>query len=131
MKKLGILLVTFIMVSTLAIAQPGGGRMNPEERAKRQTEELTEKLDLSKDQAKKVEAINLKYAKKMGDMFRDMRDSGNMDREAMREKMGALREEQNKEMQKVLDKDQMKEYEAYLKEQDERRAQRRGPGGSR
>ena len=78
-----------------------------------------------------MEAINLKYAKKMGDMFSEMRDSGNMDRETMREKMGALREEQNKEMEKVLDKDQMKEYEAYLKEQAERRAQRRGPGGSR
>lgn len=128
MKKTGILFVAFIMASTFAMAQPGGN-YNPEERAKRQTEELTEKLDLTKDQAKQVEAINIKYGKKRSDMYSAMRAGGGMDREAMGEKREAMQKEQTKEMKAVLSDAQMIKYEAYLKEQAEKRAQGRGQGG--
>ena len=125
MKKIGFLLITLLITSTWAMAQPGRS-FDPEERAKRQTEELTERLGLSNDQAKKVEAINLKYGKKMGDLFREMRESGDMDRDEMMKSRKAMQDEQTKEMKAVLDAGQMKKYEAYLVEQAERR-QHRGP----
>ncbi len=47
------------------------------------------------------------------------------DRDAMRSKMGKMRENSNKEMKKVLSESQYKKYEAY---QEERRKQRQGGG---
>ena len=128
MKKLGVLFLAFIITSTVAIAQQQRRTYDPVERAKKQTEELTEKLSLSKDQAKKVEAINLKYGKKMGDMMKSMRDSGNFDREAFSKKRKTMGESQKKDMAEVLDEGQMKKYEEYLKAQAERRGQGRGQG---
>ncbi len=125
MKK--ILFIAFIVIASFAMAQPGGN-FNPEERAKRQTEYLTKELDLSKDQAKKVEAINIKYSKKMMGIFSKMRDSGNFDREAMMEKRATLQKEQNKEMAAVLDDGQMKKYKKYLEERANRSRNRQGGG---
>ncbi|WP_340112315.1 DUF4890 domain-containing protein [Maribellus mangrovi] len=126
MKKLGLVLLALFAFTVVTVAQNRGQRdFDPKERAKRQTEELTKELDLNKDQQKKVLELNEKYSEKMSAMFEDMR-SGGGDREAMREKMGKLRDEQNKEMKKILTEDQYKKYEKYLEE----RRSRRGPGGS-
>jgi protein CpxP len=126
MKKLGFLLMMLILGSTFSMAQNRGGQgnMDPEERAKSQTAQLKELLDLKKDQEKKVYDLNLKAGKEMV----ALRSSGG-DRDAMREKFGEMRKEANKEMKKVLTADQFKKYEKYL---EERRSQRgQGGGGSR
>lgn len=126
MKKLSLVLLTLVAFTVVTVAQNRSQRdFDPKERAKRQTEELTKELDLNKDQQKKVLEMNEKYSEKMSAMFEDMR-SGGGDREAMREKMGKLRDEQNKEMKKILTEDQYKKYEKYLEE----RRSRRGSGGS-
>lgn len=124
MKKAALMLIAVFALSFASIAQNQGPRnFDPKEMAKRQTEELTKQLDLNKDQQKKVLELNEKYANKMSEMR-----NGGGDREAMREKMTKMREEQNKEMKKILTEDQYKKYEKYLEERRSRRGQG-GPGG--
>ena len=130
MKKLGFLVLFAMLFATISMAQDRGmGNFDPKEMAKRQTEELTKTLDLNKDQQKKVLDLNLKQAEKMQAMREEMRNGGG-DREAMRGKMMQLREEQNKEMKKVLTESQYKKYEKYLEERRNMRGQE-GPGGQR
>lgn len=129
MKKLMFLFFAVLLGATVSMAQNRDGQrsMNPEDMAKRQTAELKEKLGLDKAQEKKVYDLNLESGKKMAKMREGMQ-SGGGDREAMREKFTTMREEQNKEMKKILTADQYKKYEKYL---EERRAQRGQGGGNR
>lgn len=130
MKKIGLVLLFAFVLTAVSMAQGREQRnFDPKEMAKRQTEELTKTLDLNKDQQKKVLALNNEMGEKMSAMREDMRDGGG-DREAMREKMNKLRDEQNKEMKKILTEDQYKKYEKYLEERRARRGQGR-PGGER
>lgn len=133
MKKVGLFLATFLFAVFAAQSQPpqgeGGQRrqFTPEDMAKRQTEQMKEYIKLSKDEEKKVNEINLKYAKKSQELregvsFRDMTDK---QREEMRTKMEAQQEEKDKELKKIFSADQWKQYEKY---KEEARA-RRGPGG--
>ena len=131
MKRLGLLLVVVLLGTTITMAQNRGGQrnMDPEDMAKSQTEELKEKLGLDEDQEKKVYDLNLKSANKMVAMREEMR-GGNGDRDAMREKMMDLREEQNKDMKKILTDDQYKKYEKYVEER-RNNMRNRGGGGQR
>ncbi len=130
MKKLGLLLLSVFVFAAVTMAQDRGPRnFDPKEMAKRQTEELTKALDLNKDQAAKVLELNTKVGEKMSSMREEMRDGGG-DREAMREKMTKIREEQKVEMKKILTEAQYKKYEKYLEERRAQRGQGR-PGGQR
>lgn len=124
MKKIGFLLFAILFGATISMAQPGGQRMSTEERAKATTAELKEKLGLNKEQEKKVYDLNIESGKKMTAMREDMQGGG--DREAMREKMTKMRDEQNKAMKKILTEDQYKKYEKYLEERQSQRGQRGG-----
>ena len=107
-------------------AQPGGGwNADPEQRATQQTATMTEKLALSEAQSTKVKEINLKYANKM----KEAREKAAGDRDAMRTTMGAIRQEQDAELQTALTEDQWKQWTAY---RDEMRANRGnfGPGNA-
>ncbi len=124
MKKLGIVVLMFLLAVTAGIAQNQGGRnLDPEEMAKRQTDRLKEVLDLNKDQEKKVHDLNLETSKKM----RELRDQNQGDFSAMRDKMGAIRDEQNKKMKTILTEEQWPKYEKYLEER--ANARRQGGGG--
>ncbi len=128
MKKLGLLLLAVFVFTAVSMAQDRGPRnFDPKEMAKRQTDELTEVLDLNKDQQKKVLELNTEAGEKMSAMRGEMMNGGG-DREAMREKMTKIREDQNKEMKKILTEDQYKKYEKYLEERRSQRGQGR-PGG--
>ncbi len=127
MKKLGILVFVLILGFSSLMAQDQGGRdrrnMDPAERAKEELKQMDENLDLSKDQEKKVYDILLEGNKKRSEMFQEMRNGGG-DREAMREKMTTMREEQNKKLKGVLTKEQWPKYEKMMEER-----RQRGPGG--
>lgn len=127
MKKISLLLTALFFAVLFVNAQPGGQQSTPEERAKRQVEQLTTALSLNKDQAAKVEAISLKYGKQQGELFQSMGQGG--DREAMREKMTAIREAQTKEIKAILTPEQSAKYDKYLEEQ--RSRMRQGGGGPR
>lgn len=128
MKKLGFLLIVLILGTTVSMAQNRGGDFDPEERAKSQTTELKELLDLKKDQEKKVHDLNLKFGKEIAEMRKEMQGGGG-DRDASIEKFGKMLEARNKEMKKILTEDQYKKYEKYLQERREKRTERRGQGG--
>ena len=136
MKKIGFLMLMFVIAVTAGKAQPGqGGRgsgqprqFNPEEMAKRQTQEIGEAVQFTQGQEAKVNDLNLKYAKKRQEMrsggsFRDMDDAA---RQEMRKKMEALDTEKSKEMKQILTADQYVKYEKYLKDR-EQRMRDRGP----
>ncbi len=125
MKKLGLLLIVMLVVSSVSMAQNRGGmrNMNPEERAKQQTAQLKEVLGLNKEQEKKVYDLNIESGKKMQKMREEMGGGGFSD--DMRQKMTQMREDQNKEMKKILTAEQYTKYEKYLEE----RRSRRGQGG--
>lgn len=122
MKKAVMLSLSVLFALTLTLkGQPGGGPPSPEEMAKRENELMKSELNMTADQLPKVEAINLKYAKKMGELFQQGPPS---DFEEMRKKMGAIQQEKRTELAKVLNADQLKKYDAMMAER-----RQRGPGG--
>jgi hypothetical protein len=125
MKKIGFLLIALVMGTLIGTAQ-NWQSATPEEMAKKQTADIKEKCGLDKDQEKKVYDLSLKSGKEMAKMRSDMQGGG--DRDAMREKMTKMRDEQNKEMKKILTSAQYTKYEKYL---EERRSQRGQGGGNR
>lgn len=110
MKKSGILLMSLMLMAVIGFAQPGQRNMNPEESAKRQTEQIKEAVGLDAKQEKQVYELNLETAKKTNAMFEGMQGGGF---EGMREKMTEVRAEQDKKMKAILTADQWKKYEKY------------------
>jgi biopolymer transport protein ExbD len=127
MKKIGFLMVAILLGTMASIAQ-NWQNSTPEEMAKRQTDQIKEKCALNNDQEKKVYDLNLETSKKMAKMREEMQGGGGPSDE-MREKMTKIREEQNKEMKKILTADQYVKYEKYLEER--RAARQQGGGGPR
>ena len=138
MKRSGLLFIAVMMLLVFGCNQnrnsgnnpgegPGGmrpGNFNPEEMAKRQTEELKEVLGLNKEQEKQLYELTLENGKKMQKMREEIQSSdGGF--EGMREQMKLMREEQNNKIKEVLSEEQFEKYQAW---QEERRA-RRGQGG--
>jgi len=106
----------------------GGGNFDPSAFVDRQMEELKEGLDLSDDQEKQVREIITAGFETMRKAREGMQDGG--DREAMREKMQQMREEQNQKIKAVLSEDQFTKYEQIQKERRERMRQGGGGGGN-
>ena len=124
MKKIGMIMLSLMLVALIGMAQPGQRNMNPEDMAKRQTEQLKEAVGLDAKQEKQVYDLNLETSKKM----QAMREAAGGNFEGMREKMTEMRAEQDKKMKTILTEAQWKKYEKY---QEERRAQRVQGGGPR
>lgn len=125
MKKMGIMLMSLVLVTMVANAQPGQRDVSPEEMAKRQTEQIKEAVGLDAKQEKQVYDLNLEAGKKMREL-REQNQGGGF--EGMREKMQEIRAEQDKKMKEILSEAQWKKYQKY---QEERRSQwqNRRPGG--
>jgi periplasmic protein CpxP/Spy len=112
MKQRIYFLAVMLLFATMVTAQPpqggpGGQQMDPEEMAKRQTDEMVKDLGLDAKQTEKVSAINKKYADKMGEMFKNPQG----DRDGMREKMQAMRTEKDAELKTVFTADQFVKYQ--------------------
>jgi periplasmic protein CpxP/Spy len=93
----------------------GHGGATPEERAKRQTEIMQEKLSLTASQEPKVMALNLKYAKKMEEV-RKITDTA-----VLHKTVRNLSKQKDGELKTVLTADQFK---SYLKQIEEMKARR-------
>jgi Spy/CpxP family protein refolding chaperone len=122
MKKTLYLAVTALFAMALAVtAQPEGGPPSPEQMAKMETEQMKSGLNLNADQLAKVEAINLKYAQKMGEMFQQGPPS---DFAEMQKKMEEINTQKRAEFAEFLSDEQMKKYDEMMAER-----RQRGPGG--
>lgn len=136
MKQLFITLSIVILATTGIFAQPPGGgqgrqNLDPEEMAKKQTEQMVESLGLNAEQAKAVEKINLDAATEMKKMFEAPRDEDN--REQMREQMKAFMDKKNKALKEVLTEEQYKlmleQEKAKREERQKKRAEGHGTRG--
>lgn len=108
----------------------GSGNFDPAAFIDRQMEELKEGLDLSDDQEKQVREILTEGSETMRKAREGMQDGGG-DRDAMREKMQQMREEQSEKIKAVLTEDQFTKYEQIQAERRERMRQGGGFGGDR
>jgi periplasmic protein CpxP/Spy len=143
MKRFSFLLMAIVLVFSVSCNKlrqnnqqeqqqmvPGGGmtpgNFDPAAFVDRQMEELKEGLDLSDDQEKQVREILTAGSETMRKTREEMQDGGG-DRDAMREKMQQMREEQTEKIKAVLTEDQFTKYEQIQAERRER--MRQGGGG--
>jgi Spy/CpxP family protein refolding chaperone len=112
----GFAFMLALFITGIANAQPPSA----EERAKRDNEWMKTSLSLTDEQVPKVEAINLKYANKMSEIFNQNADN----EEARRTARTELQDQKRTELQAVLTADQLILYDKTLAE---RRANRQGP----
>lgn len=143
MKKLILILSLGVLVAGSSMAQQaprkeqknrteqrdgrnGRERRSPEERAALRTEKMSKELGLSKSQAKKLHALNLKQAKEREEMRAQYKNankrgkSQQREMQASREEMKASREKWNAELKEILTK---KQYAKYQEQHQEMRAQ--------
>lgn len=146
MKRVSFLLMAIVFVFSVSCNKlrqnsqeqqmgPGGGmggsgNFDPAAFVDRQMEELKEGLDLSDDQEKQVREILIAGSETMRKAREGMQDGGG-DRDAMREKMQQMREEQNLKIKAVLTEEQFTKYEKIQQERRERMRQGGGFGGDR
>jgi len=96
------------------------------QRIERQMKNMTNALKLTKDQQIKIRAILEKNAISFDRSV--MRNMSREERMGMMQEFRAKRDKANKEIEKLLTKDQMKKFKVYLEKQ---RSKRRGRGRSR
>ena len=143
MKRFSFLLMAIVLVFSVSCNKlrqnsqeqqqqmvPGGGmgsgNFDPAAFVDRQMEELKEGLDLSDDQEKQVREILTAGSETMRKAREGMQDGGG-DRDAMREKMQEMREEQSEKIKAVLTEEQFTKYEKIQAERRDR--MRQGGGG--
>lgn len=133
MRKLMLIAAFAIIGFATSYAQPGGGnRLSPEERLKRDVDQLTKELSLTPEQVTKVTPMLKETQDKISESFQKMRESGNMDREQMNAERAKLNTAQDQKLTAVLTADQAKKLADLRKKQEEERAQRmQGGGGQR
>lgn len=117
-----LLLVAGIAAGSVFAQQPRPqGNVSPEERAKSQTEILTQRLQLTQPQQDTIYKINLKYAQRPG-------GQANMSQEDRRAAFEAQRTERNAAIKAVLTPQQQAEYEKVQQEMQTRGGQGAGRG---
>jgi hypothetical protein len=122
---LGGLVAMSTMVSAQDAATPGKGKGKGRfATVEQQMERLTTELTLTDAQKPKVKAVLEETNKKRQDLRNDSSVSG--DRAAMREKMQAIMDDQDKKLKEILDAGQMEKYKKY---QEDMRKKGKGGGG--
>jgi hypothetical protein len=106
-----ILIITFsLFIVNRSAAQGFSGLRNasPEKRAEFQSKMMKSKLDLNDGQVKKVQEINLKYAKLFEPILKSKEPSDKRIKLAT-----GIQESKDKELQTVFNKDQFKTYKEF------------------
>lgn len=104
--------------------------MNPEEMAKRRTEQMAEQLGLSKEQQEKVYQLNLQQMEQMAKMRherKERKESDKADREKRMNELRAKQEQHAAQMKEILSEEQYAKWEQLQREQRDRH--RGGPRG--
>ena len=99
---------TLLMAISVNAQKPEGHAFSkdPAERAKMQTERMTEHLKLDEKQQEQIAAINLRYAEKVQSIH-----EATEDREATKQKIRKLKKMQDTEITELLDEKQKAEWE--------------------
>ena len=128
MKNWKFLALMFAVASTVAIAQPGTGhrghkggeKANPEARATKMTETMTEKLALTAEQREKVGKLNLSRITQM----KEVKKVYGEDKESFKAKVKAIQEDYRKEMKATLTAEQLTKLKECRKELQANRPQK-------
>ncbi|MBZ0178335.1 MAG: hypothetical protein K8F36_03510 [Melioribacteraceae bacterium] len=115
--KLKLFAILFIVLVLNIFAQP---RFDPKEQGK----ELKQLLTLNDDQTREIEIILTEMTEEM----KKLRENNTGNREEMFPKMMKIREEANKKIEILLDKDQKKKFKKYLEELEIQKRKGFGPG---
>ncbi|MDN5213788.1 hypothetical protein QQ020_17070 [Fulvivirgaceae bacterium BMA12] len=108
-----------LMFSMSLVAQP---RMDPDAMVKKENELVFTNIEgLTEKQKEKVTKVNEDFAASVKDLIANRTG----DREEMRGKMVALREEKEKAMQSIFTEEQFKKYQTLMEEQRQERRGRR------
>ncbi|QNF34770.1 hypothetical protein HUW51_19305 [Adhaeribacter swui] len=100
--------------------------LSAEERATRHTEMLSQKLDLSKNQKKKLQALNLKQAQQMQALNQQYAQGGGPKNAATREERKQLRANWEKDFKRIVSKKQYAQYEAQRNQMQAKRGKHFG-----
>lgn len=118
--RTSIFAVVMVMLSgTGSMLLSQGRMMSPEDRA----EQLAKRLELDKEQKGKLVKIYQSLQKEMQEKLPDLMG----DREAMRSAMQEINAKGDKEVEKMLSKEQLAKYEEFKKERQQMRGRQR-PG---
>ena len=115
-------LVTLAFTATTLQAQGRRGE-GPGPSIDEQIEVLTERLELTNEQADKIKGVLETQGEKRRELFQGRAQDMVRDRRAMRAMIMEMQEEMNAILSEILAEDQLVKYEAIL----EARRQRRGP----
>lgn len=117
MKNLITVMLATIFTVGISVAQERGGRQGqnrtPEEMAKLQVEHLTKELELNKGQQDSIYKYTLESSKEQRTL---MQNSEGGDRQAIFEKMRALREKNSTKIKTFLNESQSAKYEELQKQ---------------
>ena len=118
-----------LLAGTISLSQAQQRQQRtPEEMAKRNTEMLEKRLNLTADQKAKVYTIALSQAKTM-DSVRTSMANGGGDRQAVFAKMRAMQQENDNKILPLLNDDQKKLYQQWIEERRSRMRGGQGRGG--
>ena len=109
MKKIIVFLFAACIFITSANAQGGGQRQTPEERAAAAMEKMAP-LNLDSAVKVKTNVIITDFFQNQQKAFMEMRESGNMDREAMMAKRKELAGERDAKLKLIFTEAQMKKW---------------------
>jgi len=102
-----------------------------EERARRLTDRMKERLGLTEEQIPRVAEVNLRIAKQVD----DIRSASEGSRSELSSNVRSLQEQRNKELKEILNGEQWKEYEKMQEEMRSKGRDRgkeyRGKGGEK
>ncbi|MDF9830148.1 hypothetical protein [Parabacteroides sp. PF5-6] len=111
MKKV-IFICALMVLGTVCMSAQGRGDM--QQMMKERVENYVKELKLEGEKATKFREVQNASMEKMRKEMESMRDSGTMDRDAMREKMQKFNEERDAEVKKILSADEFKKYQDIL-----------------
>lgn len=118
------LLVAFALILTSsALFAQNGQRLTEEERKEkfeRHFAELTERLDLSEEQAEKVKPVMLEHAQNMKALKNKYKGKGRREMMKAKAEVDDIDEQTEKKLEKLLSKEQMEEYKKIREERKSR-----------
>ena len=129
MKKMLLIAPMFLVIAFSALAQGGGGfqRRTVEERVDMIHQKMDSAFKLDKAKAADVDSAFAAYYRASDKTMEDMRaGGGQIDRQAMMEKMQPLMDERDKKLQGILTADQYKTWKEVIEP-----SMRRGGGRPR
>jgi len=116
-----------LVLSVTGWSQPRRSEEQMEQRIKAQVEQLTAELNLSDEQASKIQELLMEESRQM----RELWSGGSRNREEMRERMMNIRSDTDKKAKDILSGEQYTGWEKWRQQQRERMRERMSRPGRR